>query len=71
MKCRQPKSVFALGTYQTAPEYSLRSSATSIFNWGRVVSMTAPSTKAPLADAFGCAPMMSLASVRFPAAAMI
>lgn len=33
--------------------------------------MTAPLTKAPLADAFGRAPVMSLASVSFLAAVII
>jgi MFS family permease len=49
----------------------LRSTAASIFNWGRVVSMTAPLITAPLAEAFGLAPVMCLASLSFVAAAMI
>ena len=49
----------------------LRSTAASIFNWGRVISMTAPLITAPLAEAFGRAPVMSLASVSFLAAALI
>ena len=49
----------------------LRSTAASIFNWGRVISMTAPLITAPLAEAFGRAPVMSLASVSFLAAAFI
>jgi MFS family permease len=49
----------------------LRSTAASIFNWGRVISMTAPLITAPLAEAFGLAPVMSLASVSFLAAAII
>jgi MFS family permease len=49
----------------------LRSTAASIFNWGRVVSMTAPLITAPLAENFGRAPVMSLASVSFLAAAFI
>ena len=49
----------------------LRSTAASIFNWGRVISMTAPLITAPLAEAFGRAPVMSLASFSFLAAALI
>jgi MFS family permease len=49
----------------------LRATAASIFNWGRLVSMTAPLITAPLAEAFGLAPVMCLASVSFVAAAMI
>ena len=49
----------------------LRSTAASIFNWGRVISMTAPLVTAPLAEHFGLAPVMCLASVSFLAAAAI
>lgn len=49
----------------------LRSTAASIFNWGRVISMTAPLITAPMAEAFGRAPVMSLASVSFLVAAFI
>ncbi len=49
----------------------LRSTAASIFNWGRVISMTAPLITAPLAAVFGLAPVMCLASVSFLAAAAI
>jgi MFS family permease len=49
----------------------LRSTAASIFNWGRIISMTAPLITAPLAEAYGLAPVMSLASVSFLAAAAI
>jgi MFS family permease len=49
----------------------LRSTAASIFNWGRVISMTAPLVTAPLAEAFGLAPVMCLASISFLLAAII
>lgn len=49
----------------------LRSTAASIFNWGRVISMTAPVVTAWLAASFGRAPVMSLASVAFLLAAVI
>jgi MFS family permease len=49
----------------------LRSTAASVFNWGRVISMTAPLITAPLAENFGRAPVMSLASISFLAAALI
>lgn len=49
----------------------LRSTAASIYNWGRVISMTAPLITAPMAYAFGLAPVMSLASVSFLLAAII
>ncbi len=49
----------------------LRSTAASIFNWGRIISMAAPLITAPLAEAFGRAPVMSLASISFLAAAFI
>jgi len=49
----------------------LRSTAASIFNWGRVISMTAPLITAPMIETFGRAPVMSLASVSFLAAALI
>ena len=49
----------------------LRSTAASIFNWGRVISMTAPLVTAPLAERFGLAPVMCLASISFLAAALI
>lgn len=49
----------------------LRSTAASIFNWGRVISMTAPLITAPLAQAFGLAPVMSLAAVAFLLAALV
>ncbi len=49
----------------------LRSTAASIFNWGRVISMMAPLITAPMAESFGRAPVMSMASVAFLAAALI
>lgn len=49
----------------------LRSTAASIFNWGRIISMAAPLITAPLAESFGRAPVMSLASLSFLAAALI
>lgn len=49
----------------------LRSTAASIFNWGRVISMMAPLITAPLAEGFGRAPVMNMASVAFLAAAII
>lgn len=49
----------------------LRSTAASIYNWGRLVSMTAPLITAPLAGAIGLAPVMTLASVSFVVAAWI
>jgi MFS family permease len=49
----------------------LRSTAASIFNWGRVISMTAPLITAPLAESFGRAPVMCLASISFLGAALI
>jgi MFS family permease len=47
----------------------LRATAASIFNWGRVISMTAPLITAPLAEVFGLAPVMTLGAVAFVAAA--
>lgn len=49
----------------------LRSTAASIYNWGRVISMTAPLITAPLAEILGLGPVMSLASVSFLIAAVI
>jgi MFS family permease len=49
----------------------LRSTAASIYNWGRGLSMTAPLITAPLAETFGLAPVMALASLCFLAAAVI
>ena len=49
----------------------LRSTAASIFNWGRVVSMLAPLATAELAKVFPLPIVMSTASVAFVAAALI
>ncbi len=49
----------------------LRSTAASIYNWGRIISMTAPLITGPLAGMFGLPPVMCLASVSFVAAVMI
>lgn len=49
----------------------LRATAASIFNWGRVVSMTAPLLTGYLARSLGLAPVMCGASVSFLAAALI
>ena len=49
----------------------LRSTAASIFNWGRVVSMLAPLITGELAKVFPLPIVMSTASVAFVAAALI
>ena len=49
----------------------LRSTAASIFNWGRVISMTAPIITASLVPLWGMAPVMLLAAIAFVAAAII
>lgn len=49
----------------------LRSTAASIYNWGRVLSMTAPLITAPMAERFGLAPVMCLASGSFLVASFI
>lgn len=49
----------------------LRSTAASIYNWGRGLSMMAPLITAPLAGTFGLGPVMALASVCFLMAALI
>jgi nitrate/nitrite transporter NarK len=49
----------------------LRSTAASIYNWGRVISMMAPLITAPMAEVLGLAPVMCLASVSFLLAAVI
>jgi len=43
----------------------LRSSAMSIFNWGRIVSMTAPLITGAIAESYGLATAMSLGAVTF------
>lgn len=49
----------------------LRSTAASIFNWGRIVSFAAPLITGQLAEAFGLAVTMSTASLTFAIAAVI
>ncbi len=49
----------------------LRSTAASIFNWGRVVSFMAPLITGQLAESFGLAATMSTASLTFAVAALI
>lgn len=49
----------------------LRSTAASIFNWGRIVSFVAPLITGQLAEHFGLAVTMSSASVTFVVAALI
>lgn len=49
----------------------LRSTAASIYNWGRGLSMVAPLVTAPLAEAFGLGPVMVIASGCFLLAALI
>jgi MFS family permease len=49
----------------------MRSSAMSIFNWGRIVSMTAPLLTGAIAARFGLTVAMSLAIAGFAAAAAI
>jgi MFS family permease len=49
----------------------MRSSAMSIFNWGRIVSMTAPLITGEIAARLGLGAAMSLAIVGFAAAALV
>jgi dipeptide/tripeptide permease len=49
----------------------IRSSAMSIFNWGRIVSMTAPLITGQIAASFGLEAAMSLAVVGFAAGALV
>ena len=49
----------------------LRSTAASIFNWGRIVSFAAPLITGQLAESFGLALTMSTASLTFAIAALI
>jgi MFS family permease len=49
----------------------LRSTAASIFNWGRVISFFAPLATGAMAEHVGLAPTMVLACVTFTAAAVI
>lgn len=43
----------------------LRSTAMSIFNWGRIISMTAPLVTGAIADSFGLASAMLLSAIGF------
>ena len=49
----------------------LRSTAASIFNWGRIISMLAPPLTAALIPFFGMGPVMMLGSLAFALAAVI
>ena len=49
----------------------LRSTAASIFNWGRVISITAPPLTAALVPIWGMAPVMLLGCAAFLLAAVI
>ena len=49
----------------------MRSSAMSIFNWGRIVSMTAPLITGEIAASFGLGTAMSLAIVGFAVGAVV
>ena len=49
----------------------LRSTAASIFNWGRIISFFAPLITARVAESFGLATAMSLAAVALALAALI
>ena len=49
----------------------VRSSAMSIFNWGRIVSMTAPLVTGEIAGSFGLGTAMSLAVVGFAIGAVV
>ncbi|MEO5897520.1 MAG: MFS transporter [Vicinamibacterales bacterium] len=49
----------------------LRSTAASIFNWGRIISFFSPLITAAIAEAFGLAMGMMLAAIAFVAAAAV
>ncbi len=49
----------------------LKSTAASIFNWGRIVSLFAPLVTGTLAESFGLGATMSLASVAFVCAGLL
>ena len=49
----------------------LKSTAASIFNWGRVVSFFAPLVTGALAERFGLAPTMGVASMAFVTAGLL
>ena len=49
----------------------LKSTAASIFNWGRIVSFLAPLITGQIAEVFGLSVTMTIASVVFCAAAVL
>ena len=49
----------------------LRSTAMSIFNWGRIISMTAPLVTGAVAEAYGLTSAMLLSAVAFVAAGVV
>lgn len=49
----------------------LRSTAASIFNWGRLISLFSPPVTAAVAEAFGLGAAMGLAAVSFTLAAIV
>ena len=49
----------------------LRSTAASIFNWGRIISLFSPPITAAVATSYGLAAAMALAAVSFTLAALV
>lgn len=49
----------------------LRSTAASIFNWGRIISLFSPPITAAVAESFGLAAAMAMAAVSFGLAAVV